>query len=98
VNGRLWQRLLGLERRRAAAPPGGTPRLPWDAIADGSAAGDPEWAWLFTPTGVCDPTEERINGDNANHPPAGDMKVTVPSLAPRGPAGGGERVPRGAGR
>jgi hypothetical protein len=54
----LYNRVRRLERRRAAAPPCGTPRLPWDAIADGG----PEWAWLFERGRVEDPMEEHVNG------------------------------------
>jgi hypothetical protein len=61
MNGRLWQRLLGLERRRAAAPPSGTPRLPWDAIADSSAADMPEYADLFTQRQITDIVESKID-------------------------------------
>jgi hypothetical protein len=64
VNGRLWQRLLGLERRQATAAPSGGPRINFDALADGSAAGDPAWAWLYERGRVEDPAEGRVNGDD----------------------------------
>lgn len=70
--GRLRARLEALERRRAEAAqrpaPTGPPLPPgfWDALADGSAATDPAWSHLFTPSEIFDVVEERVARELAN--------------------------------
>jgi hypothetical protein len=58
VNGRLWQRLLGLERRQAAAPPSRVVGINFDALAAGDRERLP--AGLFERSPLADPVAQRF--------------------------------------
>jgi hypothetical protein len=64
--GAIIARLERLEKRKEEAaqqPKDRPPPLPWDGIADGTAASVEQWQWLFVRSDIIDcPTLPPVNG------------------------------------